>query len=99
MRVTRLRRPAFVPKSRDYGVSRGYGVPSKLSAADKFDLQQNITRCYGPLTAFNILFKNKDDQFLNRRLGTAQWPGRIPERPGVNQPFCRANLMLYVIHV
>jgi hypothetical protein len=35
----------------------------KLSEADNFDLQQNITRCYGSLTTFNILFKNKDDQF------------------------------------
>jgi hypothetical protein len=43
--------------------SRGYGVPSKLSDADKFDPQQYITRCYGSLTTFNILFKNKDDQF------------------------------------
>ena len=35
----------------------------KLSEADKFDLQRYITRCYGSLTTFNILFKNKDDQF------------------------------------
>jgi hypothetical protein len=35
----------------------------KLSEADKFDLQQYITRCYGSLTTFNIPFKNKDDQF------------------------------------
>jgi hypothetical protein len=35
----------------------------KLSDADKFDMQQYITRCYGSLTTFNILFKNKDDQF------------------------------------
>ena len=35
----------------------------KLSEAEKFDLQQYITRCYGSLTTFNILFKNKDDQF------------------------------------
>ena len=39
----------------------------RLSETDKFDLQQYITRCYGSLTTFNMLFKKKDDQF---RTGT-----------------------------
>ena len=38
----------------------------KLSDGDRFEMQQYITRCYGSLTTFNILFKNKEDQFSTK---------------------------------
>ncbi len=39
----------------------------KLSEQDKVELQQYITRCYGSLTTFNILFEDKEDQFVGQK--------------------------------
>lgn len=40
---------------------------SKLTDPEKIQLQQYITRCYGTLTTFNILFKEQKDQFVGQK--------------------------------
>lgn len=40
---------------------------SSLSHADKVELQQYVTRCYGSLTTFNVLFREKEDQFVGQK--------------------------------
>lgn len=39
----------------------------KLDEEDKIQLQQYITRAYGSLTSFNILFADKEDYFVGQK--------------------------------
>jgi len=42
---------------------------SDLPNEDKIKMQQYITRAYGSLTTFNILFQEKEDHFVGSRSG------------------------------
>lgn len=39
----------------------------KLSDTEKVEMQQYVTRCYGSLTTFNVLFREKNDQFVGQK--------------------------------
>ena len=39
----------------------------KLSDAEKVEMQSYITRIYGSLTSFNLLFRDKEDQFVGSK--------------------------------
>jgi len=43
---------------------------AKLSDADKVDLQQYLTRIYGSLTTFNVLFRDSTDYFIGEKKGS-----------------------------
>jgi hypothetical protein len=38
-----------------------------LDETEKINIQQYITRCYGSLTTFNVLFKHKDQWFIGEK--------------------------------
>ena len=40
---------------------------AKLTDVEKADMQQYVTRCYGSLTTFNVLFRDKNDQFVGQK--------------------------------
>jgi hypothetical protein len=40
---------------------------SNLEQTEKIELQQYITRCYGSLTTFNVLFKSTNDYFVGEK--------------------------------
>jgi hypothetical protein len=39
----------------------------KLTDAEKVDMQSYVTRCYGSLTTFNVLFREERDRFVGEK--------------------------------
>jgi len=39
----------------------------KLTDAEKVDIQSYVTKCYGSLTTFNVLFRDERDRFVGEK--------------------------------
>lgn len=48
-------------------LEQGINSSKNLSDEEKVNLQQYITRCYGSLTTFNVLFRNKEQWFVGEK--------------------------------
>ncbi len=48
-------------------LERRIGAHPKLTAEEKSDLQGYVVRCYGSMTTFNVLFRDKGDQFVGQK--------------------------------
>jgi hypothetical protein len=41
----------------------------KLTDAEKVEMQSYVTKCYGSLTSFNLLFRDERDKFVGEKIG------------------------------
>lgn len=48
-------------------LEQNINASKKLSDEEKVNIQQYITRCYGSLTTFNVLFRNKEQWFVGEK--------------------------------
>jgi hypothetical protein len=64
-----LQRKVVMLRDRLRVLEQNINSNKKLSDEDKVNIQQYITRCYGSLTTFNVLFKNKEHWFVGEKGG------------------------------
>lgn len=54
-----------------------------LSAAEKLNFHGYITKCYGSLTSFNVLFRNEADRFIGSGQDTKKDATEVLRREGL----------------